>query len=124
MRVFKTKTFARWAAKQDCDDASLRLAIEEIEKGLVDADLGGNVYKKRVRRPGAGKRGSYRTLIAYRIEDRAFFVFGFAKNVRGNVNDKELAALKVLAAELLGYDGEQLTIAINAGELIEVTSDD
>nr|WP_263469118.1 type II toxin-antitoxin system RelE/ParE family toxin [Stenotrophomonas sp. CFS3442] len=32
-----------------------------MEGGLVDADLGGGIFKKRVALPGRGKRGSVRT---------------------------------------------------------------
>jgi len=47
-RVFKTRTFARWSRRAALPDRTLCAAIEEIAAGLVDADLGGNVLKKRV----------------------------------------------------------------------------
>jgi hypothetical protein len=56
-RVFKTKTFTRWMNKSELTDADLFLAVEEMEQGLIDANLGGNVYKKRVSLGGQGKRG-------------------------------------------------------------------
>jgi hypothetical protein len=124
MRVFKTRLFSRWADKEGMTDKALSQAVEELADGLVDADLGGNVYKKRVGLYGRGKRGGVRTLIAFRQEDRAFFLYGFAKNARKNINAKELQALRLLAGQLLGYDHATLIQAIRAGELIEVTTDD
>jgi len=51
-RVFKTRTFARWSRKADLADGVLLKAVAEMAAGLVDADLGGHVYKKRVPMPG------------------------------------------------------------------------
>ena len=74
--------------------------------------------------PGRGKRGGARTLVAFRQGEKAFFVYGFAKNERTNISDKELKALKLLAKELLNYPAETLAKAIKAGELIEIEVND
>ncbi|MEE8431535.1 MAG: type II toxin-antitoxin system RelE/ParE family toxin [Candidatus Desulfatibia sp.] len=97
MKVFKTKWFHRWAAKERLGDQALLLAVEEIVNGLIDADLGGHVIKKRVAISGRGKRGSLRTLVAFNLDDKVFFVYGFAKNERANISLKELKTLKELA---------------------------
>lgn len=123
MRIFKTRDFNEWAEDEGLTDAMLRAAIEEMEQGLVEANLGGNVYKKRIAIRGRGKRSSLRTLIAYKQGDLAFFVYGFAKNARANINARELKALKVLAKEMLGYTARGLESAINENELIEVTEE-
>ena len=65
MRTFKTKWFQKWAAREGLTDTVLVSAVEEIEAGLIDADMGGHMVKKRVALPGRGKRGSTRTLVAY-----------------------------------------------------------
>ena len=70
-RVFKTRTFARWSRKAGLADAALRAAVVEMAAGLIDADLGGRVYKKRVRLPGRGKSGGARTLIATDLDEAA-----------------------------------------------------
>ena len=108
MRVFKNKAFAKWAEKEALSDDSLLNALNEIDKGLVDADLGGHVYKKRIAVGGKGKSSGVRTLIAYRIKDRAFFVYGFAKNKRANIQDNELKALKKYAETLLDFSNKDL----------------
>ena len=124
MRVFKNKWFQKWATDEGLDDEVLLTAAEEMESGLIDAKLGGHVVKKRVALPGRGKRGGSRTLVVYQQADKAFFVYGFAKNERANISAKQLKALKLLATQLLGYTNPALTTAINAGELIEVNEDD
>jgi hypothetical protein len=123
MRVFKSKWFQKWATGEGLVDEALMTAVEEIEHGLIDARLGGHVVKKRVALPGRGKRGGSRTLVVYQQADKAFFVYGFAKNERANISEKELKALKLLATELLSYTKPSLTKAIKAGELIEVHED-
>lgn len=63
-------------------------------------------------------------MLAFRVDDRAFFVFGFAKNERSNVSEKELRTLKRLALELLSYDARRLAQSLRAGELYEVESNE
>jgi hypothetical protein len=55
-RVFKTRHFSRWLRKTDLTDAALCQAVKERVAGLVDADLGGDVLKKRVALPGRARR--------------------------------------------------------------------
>jgi hypothetical protein len=124
MQAFKTKTFAKWARGEVLSDVALASAASEMERGLVDATLGGQVVKKRVALPGRGKRGSTRTLVAFKQGDKAFFIYGFAKNERANVSGKELQALKRLAKELLNYPAPALAKAMLAGELIEIEVND
>jgi len=120
MRVFKTKVFSRWARREGLADLSLCNAVSEMLRGLVDAQLGGGVVKKRVARAGQGKSGSYRTILATNLRDRWFFMFGFAKNERDNVGDDELKMLKQLAAALLGMDTPAIAEAKKRSELVEV----
>jgi hypothetical protein len=124
MRIFKTRHFSKWADKEGLNNNSLLLAVSEIESGLVDADLGGNVYKKRVATNNRGKSGGSRTLLAYKAGNKAFFVYGFAKNTRSNVTQIELKALKALAKELLIYSNKELANAITYGEIVEVLQND
>ena len=124
MRVFKTRWFHRWARKERLSDEALVSAVGEMEQGLIDADLGGNVYKKRVAFPGRGKSGSTRTIVAYRVEDKAFYMYGFAKNKRANIDDEELKVFKSVARDLLAHNDRVLNRLVQAGELYEVTNDE
>lgn len=54
-QMFQTLTFARWSRKAQVSDKALVKAITEMAAGLIDADLGGSVYKKRVPLPGREK---------------------------------------------------------------------
>ena len=120
MRIFRNKPFTRFARRARITDAELCEAISNIERGLIDADLGGGMIKQRIARNGGGKSGGFRALILLRMGERAFFVHGFAKNDRDNIRDDELVALKKLAGELLNYDDAALAKAIAAGVLTEV----
>ena len=122
-RVFKTRHFSRWLRKTDLTDAALCQAVKEMVAGLVDADLGGDVLKKRVALPGRGKRGGARTLVATRKASRWFFVFGFEKNEKSNISSTELEALQTLAAELLTLDCLQLDSGVQDGTLQEICHD-
>jgi hypothetical protein len=120
VRILKTKWFTQFAAKNKIPDPKLREAIEEIERGIIDADLGGGLIKKRIARCGVGKSGGYRTLIAYRKGKRAFFIFGFSKNQMENVEHKDLAALKDAARQYAKLTDTQVTDAVANGKFTEL----
>ena len=124
MRAFKNKSFARFVRKSRITDAILCAAISDASRSLIDADLGGGVVKQRVARQGSGKSGGFRTIILFRLHERAFFVHGFAKNEQDNIRDDELAAFKMLAAEMMAYADEALAWAIANGTLTEVMCND
>jgi hypothetical protein len=91
-RVFRTRHFSRWMRKTELSEQALCVAVREMAAGLVDADLGGGVIKKRISMPGRGKRGSTRTLLATNRHDRWFFLFGFEKNDLANISKRDLEA--------------------------------
>jgi len=122
-RIFKTRYFIRWMRKTALNDEVLCAAVNEMAQGLIDADLGGGVVKKRVGISGRGKRGGARTLVATNKGNRWFFVYGFEKNERANISDDELEALKDLAEQLLARTGHQLAEALNDGSLMEICND-
>lgn len=88
--------------------------------GLFDADLGGGLLKKRIGRPGQGKSGGFRTLVASNKGNRWIFLFGFPKNERANIDKDEQEALKNLATHLLSLTAQAVGTALREGELIEV----
>lgn len=121
MRIFRNKSFTRFARRENLNDETLRKTIDNAERGLIDAKLGGGVIKQRVARPGKGKSGGFRTIILYKAHALAFFVHGFSKKDRDNIGDDELAALKLLASQMLSYDDKAIAKAVASGTLIEVT---
>lgn len=116
----KVKSFERFAQKHAISDADLLKAVENVVAGNVDADLGGGVYKQRAARIGQGKLSGIRTLLAHRTSEHVFFVFGFAKNEKDNITQKELKALKAQAKTLGGLSTDQIASASQCGALIEV----
>lgn len=122
-RVFKTRHFARWMRKTESTDAALCNAVDEMERGLIDADLGGGVVKKRIGMAGRGKSGSARTLVATRKESAWFFLYGFEKNDKANISNDELEALQKIATDLLGKDKLQLDVEVTRGFLQEICHD-
>lgn len=124
MRIFKTRAFGRFARKERIGDALLCEAIARAERGVVDADLGGHVIKQRVARPGQGRSGGYRTLIAYRSKTRAVFLFGFAKNDQDNIDDDELKELRKAAAAMLSWSDDEITALVAGGKWMEIDRDD
>lgn len=119
----KTRHFHRWAKKVGLLDKVLLAAVSEMTNGLIDADLGGGIIKKRVALPGQGKRGSTRTLLATNRNDRWIFVFGFEKNERANITAKEMSALKLLAEDLLTLSDVKIAKALSTGYLLELTDE-
>lgn len=119
-RVLKRKDFSRWQASEKLPDTTLCKAVREMESGLIDADLGGFLYKKRVARPGAGKSGGYRTLLSARIGNRYIFLHGFTKNDKANITQEEQRALRFAGKLFLDLSTQALSAALHSGVLLEV----
>jgi len=120
LHIYKTKVFDRWLKKTELTDSDLIQAVDEMNNGLIDADLGEHVFKKRIALPGRGKRSGVRTLVASKIKGQWFFLYGFAKNERDSISDQELRVLQAVAGSWLEQEQHQLQRAIEAGELKEV----
>lgn len=91
-----------------------------MAQGLIDANLGGGLVKKRIARAGSGKSSGFRTLLATNKNDKWIFVYGFAKNERDNINNQEVLALKRLATVLLGMNEEAVKQLLANNELKEI----
>ena len=117
---FRELRFNKWARKHSLNDLLLRKAVLEIRNGLIDANLGGGVVKKRIALTGRGKRSSTRTLLATNLRNKWIFIFGFEKNEMDNISEKELLTLKMLANDLLGMSAAQIKVAVQEGSLVEI----
>ena len=109
--------------KTELTDRALCVAVVEMMQGLIDANLGGGIVKKRVGLAGRGKSGGARSLVATNKGSRWFFVFGFEKNERANIGDDELEGLQEIARELLNRSVAQLNVAVSDGALQEICHD-
>lgn len=123
MRVLRSKEFTRFARKNRIADSELCRAIAELQAGTIDADLGGGVFKQRLRRIGEGKSGGFRTIILLHWKSLGIFVFGFAKSERANITSSELNAWRKIAKDLL-TGSAVVQAAIDEGKLIEVSCDE
>lgn len=119
-RILKRKDFARWQAGEKLPDAALCKAVREMDGGLIDADLGGFLYKKRIARAGGGKSGGYRTLLSARIGSRYVFLHGFPKNDKANITQDEKKALQFAGKVFLELSSGALSKALESGVLLEV----
>lgn len=120
MRIFKTQVFAKWAKQENVTDKVIKKAVAEMQSGLIYAELGDGLCKQKIARPGQGKRGGHRTLIAFKKDDRSIFVFGFSKNERENINEQDEKRYRELAQFYLNLSNEQLNKMISEKRLIEV----
>jgi hypothetical protein len=123
-RSFKTKGFARFANREGLPGRVLCRAVEAMERGLIDADLGGGVIKQRLARPGQGKSSGYRAIVVFRRRGCVVFVFGYAKSARRGIDARELAAFRLLAKQVLAMSANEIDRAVEAGALEEVRCDD
>ncbi|XCN73020.1 MAG: type II toxin-antitoxin system RelE/ParE family toxin [Candidatus Electrothrix aestuarii] len=120
MKNLCTKWFNKWAQKAKLSNESLLEAINNLEKGLSAADLGSNLYKVRVQRSGKGKSSGFRTIIVYRNNDKAIFLYGFAKNEKSNIDKTELKYFKKLGNDLLALDAEQIADSLKKQILFDL----
>jgi len=122
-RIYKNRWFMKFASREWISDATLVAAIEQANRGLIDADLGGGLIKQRVAREGGGKSGGYRTLVFFRREEWAIFAFGFAKSDKANLSAAELKVYKRAAKIVLALTQSQIDMEVREERLFEVNDD-
>jgi hypothetical protein len=122
-RVFKPKTFDRWA-KKILSDEQLCAAAQEIERGQYEADLGAGLCKKRIAVPGQGKSGATRTLVAKEGVHGIFFIAGRQKSDPGtDFSDANVAQAQVIGEALQKASAKMLNVLIEDGVLKEICND-
>lgn len=124
MRIFMNRWFAKFAKAENISNAKLCKAVKDAEDGLIDADYGGGVIKQRVARPHEGRSGGYRTIILYCQRDKAYFVYGFSKKDRDNINKLEEREFKELAKITFALTDDELGKLIKTGACTEIKCDD
>lgn len=120
MKRLSTKWFKKWSKKAKLSRENLLDAINALETGLSTADLGHNLFKVRVKREHSGKSSGFRTIILFKAEDRAIFLFGFGKNEKENIDKNELQYFKKLGDDLLSLNSKQLEKAISKKVLFDL----
>ena len=120
MNVYLSKAFTRMAQREGLTDVHICQAVAEMNTGLIDANLGAGLLKKRIAMPGKGKRGSWRALLGFQGGKKAFFLYLFPKNSRDNIEEDQLKALKRLTKYYLAMKPSEIKTALQCGELNEV----
>lgn len=118
--MYKNKFFARFAKKARISDVDLWKTAQMANQGLIDADPGGGVIKQRIARAGSGKSGGSRSIILFRKNDRAVYVYGFQKKDLANIRPNELEAFRELAQVVLGYTNAEIAQRVEDGALFNV----
>jgi len=120
VRVFKNTWFTRFARKEHISDEELREIVKQLEAGQPDVDYGGDVYKMRVSRQGEGKSGGYRVIVFFKSEDKTFFVYGFAKSDRDNIDEGDLRVYKKKAKKVFSFTDEEIRDQLRRRIYIEI----
>lgn len=120
LSVYKNKPFARFAKKARITDSDIWRAAQQANEGLIDADLGGGVIKQRIARAGEGKSGGSRSIVLFRKNNRAVYVYGFEKKDLANIKPNELEAFRELAEVILGYTSTEIAKRVEDRALFKV----
>jgi hypothetical protein len=83
-------------------------------QGIWDADLGGNVYKKRL------NENRHRSILLAKTGAYWIFTYLFSKADRDNISEDELKAFKKLSKDYNKLSAEQLNIHLQHKELMEI----
>ncbi|MGA3371410.1 MAG: type II toxin-antitoxin system RelE/ParE family toxin [Terracidiphilus sp.] len=120
LSVYKNKSFARFAKRARIPDADLWRAARLVNEGQIDADLGGGVIKQRIARAGEGKSGGSRSIILFKKDERAVFIYGFEKKDITNIGQSDLVAFRKLAEVILSCTDAEIAQRVLSGSLITV----
>jgi len=126
--VFALPQVVRLLRKEHLPDAALCAVAREVVAGRLgagEADLGGGLWKKRLARPGGGKSGGYRAIVAYRRprEDRVLFAFCFAKSATSTLTLAGHEALTGTASVFVDTTEVQLGALLAEGDIREIMCD-
>jgi hypothetical protein len=116
-RVFKTAWFAKASAKALIPDAELCAAIHQVMLGQCD-DLGGGVYKKRLR------KNLFRSIILAKAGQYWVYQFLFAKQDRSNIDRDELLEFRRIAKSYDAISEQRIAELIANRQWMEICNED
>lgn len=114
IKIFKTAWFNKHAKKAGIQDQELCNAAEELMRGIWDAELGGNVYKKRL------NENRHRSIVLTKTSTYWIFTYLFSKADRENISTDELKAFKKLSKDYNKLSAEQINTQLKIEELMEI----
>jgi hypothetical protein len=113
VRTFKTAWFAKVARKAHITDEELCTALRQVVMGQAD-DLGGGVYKKRLR------KNQYRSIILARTGTFWIYEYLFAKQDRANIDDDELVEFRKLVKAYAAITPKQINRLLEDKDWMEI----
>lgn len=122
MKVLLTKPVKKWLDKEKyVDEEDMVSAANEVVERTYEASLGGHLFKKRIsNNAGKGKSGGSRLIVGYEDGQNLFYLHVFNKNDVGNIDARELKALKARIKILLSLDEDAINKAIAAKILFDI----
>ena len=123
MRILATRYFARWAKHEKVSNKKILKAAEELQNGLHDGNLGGDIYKKRIGINNRGKRDGGRMIIAFKSENNIFCLCGYPKSKKEDITDNELTSFQENATVFFSLTDMGIDFLIKNNELIEVSDE-
>ena len=112
-RAFKTSWFTKAARKAHITDDELCSAIVQVISGQAD-DLGGGVYKKRLR------KNQYRSIILARAGTFWVYEYLFAKQDRANIDEDELLEFRKLVKGYGALTSRQVSRLLQDHDWVEI----
>ena len=91
-----------------------------MKNGLSAIDLGNNLFKVRVKREHSGKSSGFRTIVVYKENEKAIFLYGFGKNEQDNISKTELSYFKKLGNDFLGLAEKHIKQLIETKSFFEI----
>ena len=119
-RIFSTPAFDKFARKSRIEDERLIDAVDRADRGLIYADLGEGVIKQAVARANESAARGFRTIVGFKTDSRAFFLFGFAKNESENITANALREFRMISARLTALSNADIEALVGDGELREI----
>ncbi len=119
-RVFTIPAFDRFARKARIGDERLIDAVDRADRQLIYADLGEELIKQAVGRPNKAAINGFRTMIGFRPEFRAFFLYGFPKNDADNITQNALKGFRKVTADFMTLTDDQVEILLASKDLREI----
>lgn len=121
MKILITNWFRKWLKKVKIEKGDLILSAKTLNKNSESAvSLGAGLYKFRIRRKYQGKSGGYRTLLIFKKEELALYVYGFSKNEKDNLEQDELKLFKKLSKDILLMNDQEINNQIKSGSFIDL----
>lgn len=122
MRIFKTKSFKKWADNSgviDKDLVILALNIEEDSKNFTS--LGSGIYKTRIAtKKSKGKSSGSRIILALKVKNNSIYVYAFDKNEKANISVLQKEKFKQFAKEFFKWSDDELDVKVDTQILYEI----